>query len=242
MGKCNHQVSIAVFPGADSVTSHSDPTGFGYHGDFLNGWDVELLRTALKDPSCGTSSGGQIHKCRTFQPFLQDGDEQNQCRDLPGRLQETVTGVLSALPGCNRLQYGPENAVVETCDRFSKSEKPAGSVPSPQSNDIPPGLPGQSGQQGEGSPMDGNGVEGNPPAPTEGSSTNGSDGAASDSDEPGVVVVEEVTEVTEHTEVEGKPTEQPMENSASSCRRNWVGAVFRYWRYQMNGIQFAMLA
>lgn len=227
---------------ANSAISHSDPTGFGYHGDFLNGWDVELLRTALKDPSCGTSSGGQIHKCSTFQPFLQDGDLQNQCPELPGRLQETVTGVLSSLPGCNRLQYGPEDAVVEKCDKFSKSNKPAGFEPSPQPT---VSQPDQSGQQGEGSPVDR--VEGNPPASTEGASTEGSpsnvtEGAAPKSDEPGVVVVEEITEITEVEEkVEEKPVEQPQENSASSCRRTWVGAAFRYWRYQMNGIQLAML-
>lgn len=173
---------------------------------------MELLRTALKDPSCGTSSGGQIHKCQTFQPFLQDGDLQNQCPDLPGRLQETVTGVLSSLPGCNRLQYGPKNAVVETCDKFSKSGKPAGFDPSAQPN---ANQPGQLGQQGEGS----------------------SDGTTSDSDQSEVVVVEETHEVTEHTEVQEK---QPKENSASSCRGTWVGAAVRYWRYKLNGIQFAM--
>lgn len=238
MGTCNRHANC-VFHSL-TLPCRSDPTGFGYHGDFLNGWDVEFLRTALKDPSCGTSSGGQIHKCKTFQPFLVDNDGQNQCPELPGRLQETVTGVLSSLPGCNRLQYGPENAVVEPCERFSKSEKPAEPAPLVQPN---PSQPGQSGQQGEGERIPVGSVRGNAPAATpipEGDSFNIPDGEESDS-EPGVVVVEEVTEVTEHTEVEEKEMKPPMENSASSCRGTWVGAVFRYWRHQMNGIRFAML-
>ncbi|KAH9161859.1 hypothetical protein LEN26_001225 [Aphanomyces euteiches] len=29
------------------VLSHNDPTGYGFHGDFLNGWDVDVLQAAV---------------------------------------------------------------------------------------------------------------------------------------------------------------------------------------------------
>ncbi|KAM7191615.1 protein of unknown function (DUF1996) domain containing protein [Naviculisporaceae sp. PSN 640] len=38
------------------VLSHGDPTGYGYYGEFLNGWEVDVLAAALNDRSCGTSS------------------------------------------------------------------------------------------------------------------------------------------------------------------------------------------
>ncbi|KAK0707875.1 hypothetical protein B0H67DRAFT_603039 [Lasiosphaeris hirsuta] len=72
------------------VLSQGDPTGFGYHADFLNGWDIELLEKAIRDPTCGNASGGRIDFCETFQPFLQNNRVQNLCPSIPSKVNETA--------------------------------------------------------------------------------------------------------------------------------------------------------
>lgn len=74
-------------------------------GDFLNGWDVATLQSAIT--SC-TDPGGVIENCGAFQ-FYSD-DEMAGCKVLP-RVAEAVDGVLPALPGCNPVQPGPQAAV-----------------------------------------------------------------------------------------------------------------------------------
>lgn len=69
------------------VFSNGDKTGYGYHADFFNGWDVDLLQKALKDESCG-DNGGRIETCETFKEFLQSSEEMN----LVEELEQKVTG------------------------------------------------------------------------------------------------------------------------------------------------------
>ncbi|KAK3381833.1 hypothetical protein B0H63DRAFT_435353 [Podospora didyma] len=95
------------------VLSQGDPTGCGYHGDFLNGWDIDLLERAIRDPKCGDSNaGGRIQRCPTLRPFLQDGVSQKSCKSIPSKVDEQVFGVLSHLPGCNPIQSDPQGARV----------------------------------------------------------------------------------------------------------------------------------
>jgi hypothetical protein len=52
-----------------------DDTGYGYHGDFLNGWDAEIVQKALEDPTCDASStnnGNDVKACKTLAPYVQD--------------------------------------------------------------------------------------------------------------------------------------------------------------------------
>lgn len=72
------------------VLSQGDPTGFGYHADFLNGWDIELLERALRDLTCGNASGGRIDFCETFQPFLQNSRVQNLCPSIPSKARSRI--------------------------------------------------------------------------------------------------------------------------------------------------------
>ncbi|KAK3332639.1 hypothetical protein B0T19DRAFT_416161 [Cercophora scortea] len=97
------------------VLSQGDPTGYGYHADFFNGWDVDVLGAALRDPTCANASGGHIDQCETFRPFLQNNTVQNMCLGIEAKVKEPMFGVLDALPGCNPIQSGPENAVTHHC-------------------------------------------------------------------------------------------------------------------------------
>ncbi|KAI1814418.1 WSC domain-containing protein [Poronia punctata] len=90
--------------GQPFVFSTGDPTGYGYHGDFVNGWSTPHLQNAINN--C-TSPSGVVEECEEL--TLRSDEEMNACRVLP-RIHENTTGVLSSLPGCNPVQYGPEPA------------------------------------------------------------------------------------------------------------------------------------
>jgi hypothetical protein len=91
------------------VFSNGDPTGYGFHGDFVNGWDRPTLQTAID--TC-TSDSGVIEECKAF--TLQSNEDMNSCRVL-SHIDEDVTGTLPALPGCNPVESGPEPATKAMC-------------------------------------------------------------------------------------------------------------------------------
>lgn len=99
------------------VFSTGDPTGYGLHGDFLNGWDVKVLQKAVKE--C-TDDSGVIEKCPALTFF--DDDAMNGCR-VPVRVDEKTTGVLKALPGCNPVTFGPEPATPIMGDACNATKK-----------------------------------------------------------------------------------------------------------------------
>ena len=49
--------------------------GFGYHGDFISGWDVNILQAAINN--C-TNLDGEISDCRLFD-VITDGGGNNAC-------------------------------------------------------------------------------------------------------------------------------------------------------------------
>ncbi|KZV98398.1 WSC-domain-containing protein [Exidia glandulosa HHB12029] len=88
------------------VLSNGDPTGYGWHGDFLNGWDVSALQVAID--GCNQESG-VIEDCQSILP-LRTNEEMTDCV-APSRVPEATTGWLKTLPGCNPVSNGPANAV-----------------------------------------------------------------------------------------------------------------------------------
>ncbi|KAI9662067.1 MAG: hypothetical protein M1829_006206 [Trizodia sp. TS-e1964] len=87
------------------VFANGDQTGYGYHGDFINGWDIPVLQTAID--TC-TSASGVVEDCKAF-TFRSDSDAQG-CK-IPASIDEQVFGVMPALPGCNPVQPGPQMAI-----------------------------------------------------------------------------------------------------------------------------------
>ncbi|ORY12630.1 hypothetical protein BCR34DRAFT_587097 [Clohesyomyces aquaticus] len=86
------------------VFANGDATGYGYHGDFVNGWDEKVLQTALDNCVDGTPNC----PAQTFGQFRSQAEAQ-ACK-LPSMINEPVSGVLSALPGCNPVTNGPAPA------------------------------------------------------------------------------------------------------------------------------------
>lgn len=89
------------------VLANSDPTGYGYHGDFMHGWDQDVLEQAVKQ--C-TNPSGLVEDCPLFN--IQSESDQQECKaDLPSQLEdEELEVVPSGLPNGLGIQWGPEYA------------------------------------------------------------------------------------------------------------------------------------
>lgn len=84
------------------VLANGDPTGYGMHGDFLNGWDVPTLQAAVDQCTTIDTSPGLIEQCK---PLTLSTSSTQQCVKTP-TYSEATTGLLDSLPGCNPVWNG----------------------------------------------------------------------------------------------------------------------------------------
>ncbi|KAH9978299.1 hypothetical protein BJV74DRAFT_780833 [Russula compacta] len=103
--------SVAPFNGLNDggrfVLANGDPTGYGLHGDFMDGWDKNVLAQAVE--SC-TDSSGDINACGVFTGgnLLASDDQMAACyapNPLPNEPIDNV--VVPYLPGCVAVTNGP---------------------------------------------------------------------------------------------------------------------------------------
>jgi hypothetical protein len=90
------------------VISNGDSDGFGYHADFMNGWNEAFLQQAVD--TC-TNMSGRIEDCPIFD--IQPEEAQRNCKmEVPSVLaNEKVAGAVGdLLPGGVPIQYGPAPA------------------------------------------------------------------------------------------------------------------------------------
>ncbi|KAI1773881.1 WSC-domain-containing protein [Hypoxylon cercidicola] len=107
-------------PGGRFVFANGDPTGFGFHGDFMNGWEVDVLKEAVDLCLNDDSFNGQISHC----PPLAKSQTPYYATNCPERqpiVDEEVKGMLECLPGCNVVTLGPDRAVPLVCPDDSPS-------------------------------------------------------------------------------------------------------------------------
>ncbi|KAI9506394.1 hypothetical protein BX070DRAFT_219863 [Coemansia spiralis] len=81
------------------VLSNGDKTGYSFHGDFVNGWDVPTLQKVI-DTCQDPNAQGALDKCAVIADSLYTSNEMNSCRLTP-QINEQIRGTLKALPGCN---------------------------------------------------------------------------------------------------------------------------------------------
>jgi len=100
--------SITGFPKQNTnpfVWSCGDPTGYGLHGDFLNGWDQNVLQNAINDPTCdakNTNNGNNVKACNTLAPYIIN----TPClinHPIPNIEDLGYNHPISQLPGCNPI-------------------------------------------------------------------------------------------------------------------------------------------
>ncbi|WVQ70514.1 hypothetical protein IAR50_000033 [Cryptococcus sp. DSM 104548] len=88
--------------------ANGDTTGYGIHGDFVNGWDIDVLTTALhNDTSCRQGAATPMDECLTLYAHF-DADAAAACTPEKGILTETVLGnadlvTIPRLPECNPI-------------------------------------------------------------------------------------------------------------------------------------------
>ncbi|KAJ3106075.1 WD repeat-containing protein wrap73 [Phlyctochytrium planicorne] len=105
--------------GINFVLSQGDATGYGLHADFMNGWEKNVLQTILDTCDYGSQNGFfNPSNCDYIKNGkFQDNAYKKQCNIEDKRLLSYVEpSVAPKLPGCNPMQYGPENAVPKKCD------------------------------------------------------------------------------------------------------------------------------
>jgi len=91
------------------VFAQGDRTGYGFHGDFVNGWDIDVLQNATT--KCNDLSGN-LSDCPYFDLFT---DDECQACKIPPQVDEQVTGNLTKLPGCNPPTWGTGYAPPPNC-------------------------------------------------------------------------------------------------------------------------------
>ncbi|KAJ6483784.1 hypothetical protein C8R47DRAFT_560585 [Mycena vitilis] len=97
-GSLEQYRSQAMNPSQPFVYAMGDPTGYGYHADFLFGWDKGVLDKVVDKCQCTSAAFGDPTCCSTAGYFTLDHD--GTCRITTG-VDETTTGTLPALPGNN---------------------------------------------------------------------------------------------------------------------------------------------
>ncbi|KAI1279654.1 hypothetical protein F5Y07DRAFT_29568 [Xylaria sp. FL0933] len=116
------------------VLANGDPTGYGFHAVFINGWDVGVLKAIM--PSCRPGNTGtpplSDSSCFGNHGGLFTQKEMDACRQRPttdenvgwkfGQEDNPVGNVFTyggvvgnKLPGCNPIQAGPGPATVQNC-------------------------------------------------------------------------------------------------------------------------------
>ncbi|KAL8638410.1 MAG: hypothetical protein Q9228_004432 [Teloschistes exilis] len=93
--------------GGKFVFSQGDTTGYGFHGDFMNGWKTDVLQAAINQ--CAFTGDGGVEYCAPFKPSL-DVNTYYTCPQAQSVLNEPVHGVIDRLPGCITTTSGPQDA------------------------------------------------------------------------------------------------------------------------------------
>lgn len=117
------------------VLANGDPTGYGYHGDFIAAWKGTSLSDAIASCDLQNPSGDQS-SCSVF-TLTKNSDQCKMSALLPASIQnENVKGPIQGLPNGLQIYSGPgpaPNPAVAANDpaQSSPASSPAASNPAP---------------------------------------------------------------------------------------------------------------
>ncbi|KIY46999.1 hypothetical protein FISHEDRAFT_46119 [Fistulina hepatica ATCC 64428] len=89
----------SLTPDQPFVFANGDPTGYGYHADFINGWEESVLQQAVEQ--CHCNPYGDVTCCVDQGIF--EFQQTANCY-ITKSVNETTTGKLAKLPGNNPVQ------------------------------------------------------------------------------------------------------------------------------------------
>jgi len=101
--------SQAKNPDQPFVFSMGDPTGFGFHADYMYGWDKGVLQKAVDGCTCNDSGDPQC--CANKGIFTLKPSGSQTCF-VTNKVNEQTTGTLHKLPGNNPVQPEGKKAKV----------------------------------------------------------------------------------------------------------------------------------
>lgn len=112
------------------VLAMGDPTGYGFHADFRNGWEKGVLAKATADEgycNCGCGCGNdQMKQCFGAENVNDDNDESfKSCAATPS-FPGDEKSPLEELPGCNPIQSGPAAATQASGPGCTAAAAPGG--------------------------------------------------------------------------------------------------------------------
>ena len=95
------------------VFANGDPTGYGYHADFICAWDDGTLQQVIDNPSCtGPGVSGNQWDCPVFADLKDvDDPETINCKmQVPDAIKNELINLVEQLPGDVPVQSGPQSA------------------------------------------------------------------------------------------------------------------------------------
>lgn len=93
--------AFADVPG-EFIFANGDPTGYGYHADFIAAWDDGVQEKVKADATCtNLQSDGEVESCPVFDGHIQSQADAKSCQlTLPASIADEQTeGFLEQLPG-----------------------------------------------------------------------------------------------------------------------------------------------
>ncbi|KAI9847201.1 MAG: hypothetical protein M1837_003065 [Sclerophora amabilis] len=112
--------------GGRFVFAQGDTTGYGFHGDFLNGWDNDTLTKATRE--CANTNSPAVEDCAALK-VTNDKKAGQNCPPRPPIIQEQTTGRLPRLPGCITVTSGPGRASISDMNCANGSTNPPADQP-----------------------------------------------------------------------------------------------------------------
>jgi len=106
--------SVSQFPHGTGTQPFAwacgDKTGYGFHGDFISGWDPVVMQAAIDNPLCDSSNpnmddGNNVKACPPLAAYVQDTPDYACMLSTPIPLNEDM-GMghpIPTLPGCNPI-------------------------------------------------------------------------------------------------------------------------------------------